>query len=127
MTRAVPLVAALLIPLSAGGCVSSPPPQADADVARQTLRAALDAWKAGQSPESLKGRTPPIVVADRDWQGGAKLEGYEVDPKDRLLGADLHCQVSLTLRDARGRAVKRKATYSVGTHNALTVIRSDDG
>ena len=86
-------------------------------------RAAQDV--AGQTPQSLQARQPPIHVADREWAGGARLVSYEIW-KDQLFGSDLRCQVRLTLRDPKGKERSKKATYSVGTREALTVVREDD-
>jgi hypothetical protein len=101
-------------------------PRADPDVARETLLVALDAWKKGQPAEALKDRTPPIHVADFEWRGGFTLLDYEVSAKDQPFGSDLRCQVQLSLRNPKGKTMKKKATYSVGTNNALTIVREDD-
>ena len=37
----------------------------------------LDAWKAGETPESLEKQSPPIHVKDADWNGGFRLVGYK--------------------------------------------------
>jgi hypothetical protein len=118
--------AILILLFPAGGCGRDRPVPADADVARTTLRTSLEAWKNGDPPDSLTKRTPPIYVAEREWKNGARLANYEVDPNDQLFGADLRCNVWLTMQDANGRERKKKATYSVGTNNKLTVVREDD-
>jgi hypothetical protein len=90
------------------------------------LRTVLDAWKSGAPAESLGGHEPPVFVADRDWRGGARLARYEVFPNDQLFGSDLRCNVWLWLEDGSGKTRKKKATYSVGTNDKLTVVREDD-
>jgi hypothetical protein len=115
------LAAALVL----SGCSKSRP-RANPDVARETLRVALDAWKEGQPADVLKDRDPPIHVADFEWRGGFTLLDYEVAAKDQLFGSDLRCQVQLSLRNPKGKTLKKKATYSVGTNNALTIVREDD-
>ena len=47
----------------------------------EALHAVLDAWKAGEKPEDLEKRTPPIHVKDVDWNGGFRLVGYKADAK----------------------------------------------
>jgi hypothetical protein len=116
----------ILVLLTMPGCGADRPTPADTELARQTLRTALDAWKKGVTPESLTSQMPPIFVAERDWKKGARLANYEVDPDDQLFGADLRCSVWLTLQDANGKERRKKATYSVGTNNKLTVVREDD-
>jgi hypothetical protein len=119
-------IAIVIAFLSAAGCGRDRPIPADADVARTTLRTTLDAWKKGDAADSLTKQTPPIYVAEREWKNGARLADYEVDPKDQLFGSDLRCNVWLTMKDGNGRERKKKATYSVGTNNKLTVVREDD-
>jgi hypothetical protein len=126
MKRTLALVLSCsLAALTLVGCGKSRP-KADPEVARDTLRAALGAWKKGESADVLKERSPPIHVADHEWQGGFALLDYQVSAKDQLFGSDLRCQVELSLRNPRGKALKKKATYSVGTNHALTVVREDD-
>jgi len=119
-------VGLFLLTWSLAGCGAARPQPADPEVARPALRTALDAWKDGQTPQSLQARQPPIHVADREWAGGARLVSYEIAPKDELFGSDLRCQVRLTLRDRKGKERSKKATYSVGTRETLTVVREDD-
>jgi hypothetical protein len=107
------------------GCAKSHP-KADADTARETLRTVLAAWKKGDSIDALHGRSPSIYVTDFQWRGRFALLNYEVSPKDQLLGPHLRCQVDLSLRNPKGKTVKKKATYSVGTNGELTVVREDD-
>ena len=98
------------------GCGSSAP--VDAPKAKRALVAALDAWKRGDKPDSLK----PVVVQDMDWMGGAKLVSYELgDGKDDNL--NLRCPVKLKLVDADGKEVEKTVTYMVGTSPVTTVFR----
>ena len=122
LTCVVP-AAALLLAL---GCHHScPPPPADPVRAREALEMALDAWKAGKAVDALEECTPAIHVVDHEWRAGLRLVAYRVE-KEEPHGADLRCQVTLTLRNQRGEAVQKKAVYSVGTEPALTVVRGDD-
>jgi len=128
VTRQLAIViatSALLVGLGSSGCGKARP-KADADLARETLRMALDAWKKGQPADSLKDRSPPINVADHEWRGGFALLDYRVAEKDQHFGSDLRCQVELSLRNPKGKTLTKKATYSVGTNNALIVVREDD-
>jgi hypothetical protein len=96
------------------------------EVARETLRLALDAWKNGEQPEALKDHRPSIYVADHDWGDGHQLVAYQVSAQDRPFGSHLRCQVQLSLRTHKGKVLNKKATYHVGTSRALTVVRTDD-
>ncbi|WP_337175661.1 hypothetical protein [Paludisphaera sp.] len=116
---------ALVLALAASGCGTSGPP-ADPEYGRKALVTALDAWQAGATPASLAQATPPIHVADGDWNAGAKLQGYKADDEGKHFGADLNYRVVLELKPARGKATRRDAVYAVSTHPRLMVLRQDD-
>src|SRR5262245_63082438 len=78
---------------SAGSAIRADPAQA-----QRSLRTALDAWKAGETPESLEQRTPPIRVKDIDWQGGRALISYQADAEGKLIGYDMNYPVVLELK-----------------------------
>jgi hypothetical protein len=110
----------------APGCGGTPPSkEANPAVAREALATTLKAWKDGEKPDALAARTPPIRVADEDWLAGLRLEDFQVDPADRMIGTSLNCPVSLTLKNTTGKTLKKKAVYSVSTDPALTVIRQE--
>lgn len=85
----------------------------------------LDAWRNGESIESLRVGDSPIIVADPDWSAGAALIDYQVVEAAQVLGADLRCKVRLRLKTTVGEYDK-DAVYAVGTHPVLTVIREND-
>ena len=49
-----------------------------AETARQSLDAALTAWKNGQPAGEVQTVSPPVQVVDSVWAKGRKLESYEV-------------------------------------------------
>jgi len=65
--------------LFAGGCGAS---EADympeSELARQSLVAALDAWKAGQKPDPLQVGEREVRIEDSIWRKGARLRAYEI-------------------------------------------------
>lgn len=93
------------------------------DVARKTLFQVLDHWKDGGEIDSMRKKTPEIVVQDFDWTGGAKLVNYEVlgdgEPRD----ANLVVKVKLTLQDTKEKELSKVVTYVVSTAPKLTVFR----
>jgi hypothetical protein len=93
------------------------------DVAKETLIAALTAWMAGELPESLKTRSPAIVVQDMDWSAGHKLQDFELQGEGKSVGANLSIEVQLTLVDTEGKSSQQEVWYLVGTDPALTVFR----
>lgn len=107
------------------GCGGRPPAPADPGRAGAALRLALDAWKSGRPAESLRQGQPAVTVIDREWQGGLRLVDYQVR-SEQPLGAELRCQVTLSLRDGRGKTVRKQAVYSVGTAPTVTVVREED-
>jgi len=117
------LVGVLAILPGCGG--TAPPAAADPAQARDALGAALESWKAGEQPESLRQRKPAVVVVDHEWTAGYRLLHYEAGA-DQALGGNLRCNVVLVLRNPRGQTVRKKAAYSVGTSPVLTVHREDD-
>jgi hypothetical protein len=112
--------------LGLAGCSgSSRPKPADAAQAREALRLALKTWQNGVTPESLKEREPPIQVLDHEWRTGYRLVRYELG-RDGQIGTNLRCQVQLALKNSKGKALNKKAVYSVGTSPVVTVTREED-
>ena len=105
-----------------GGTVAK---EADPSVARETLKASLEAWKTGEAPKVLAQRTPSIRVADEDWLAGARLQDFRIDDPGRIIGTNLTCKVVLYLKDKRGRSIKKTVLYGIGTDPELTVVRYD--
>jgi hypothetical protein len=48
------------------------------ETARQSLDAALTAWRNGQPTGELPNASPPVQVVDSVWAKGRKLESYEI-------------------------------------------------
>jgi hypothetical protein len=117
-------LAATLVILSGCGAGGTPDP-ADPARAQEALRAVLDAWKAGDQPEDLEKRTPPIHVKDLDWRNGFHLVRYRADADGRLVGYDMNYLVVLELRSPKGNAVKRNALYTVTTRPQVLILRQE--
>jgi hypothetical protein len=110
-----------LLPLLAFGCGDRPvAAPVKPDVARETLKTTLDAWKAGRPIETLVNDKPPVVAQDFDWMAGTKLDAYEVLNEGVAQDANLKVAVRLTLH---GKGIKT-VNYIVGTDIKLTVFRS---
>jgi hypothetical protein len=107
------------------GCNSGPQRAGPVDVelARESLRMALDSWKRGEPPDALRDGSPSITAQDMDWKAGYALVAYEIRGDEREDAANLHCPVQLTLRDQQGREVKKQVTYVIGTDPVITVFR----
>ena len=111
--------------LAAAGCGSGPPQSAPVNpsIARDTLTAAMDTWKFGESPESMKELEPAVIVQDQDWTSGLKLVDYEVVDASKEVNANLYAKVKLSLEDDKGTKSEKTVTYVVGTSPVLTVFR----
>ncbi len=117
-------LALLATALLLGGCSSSPrTAPVDSERARDALKTALDGWKNGEDPATLKARTPSIMVQDMDWMTGSKLVDYQVDGEGRKAESILYVPVKLTLRNPKGQEVKKNVSYLVGTSPSLTIYR----
>ena len=114
--------------LAASGCWRATAPEGasehDSEKARSALIAALDAWKKGDA-RSLVKRTPPIRLADDDLNAGLLLSDYELEEPDAPVLLHKDVSVILSLRDSRGRSIRREARYQVATAPSLSVLRSD--
>lgn len=115
----------LLAPLALSGVGCGPSVTLDGDLAHESLRQALDAWKSGAEPRSLQEAQPPIVVGDDAWSAGAKLVDYEILGEGRNDGMNLHCPVRITF-ERGGRQSTREVMYLISTSPVITVFRHDE-
>jgi len=105
--------------LALAGCGGTPlPPETDPAKGREILTKVLDTWKAGGTPANLK----PIVAFDADWDAGAKLTGYKLDPENQRAGVDLLVAVKMQLTRADGKTQERTINYIVAVGSANTVV-----
>ncbi len=122
--HAVLLFAAMLAWAGTAGCAKQQhAAPVNPEVARESLRTALETWKRGEAPDSLRQASPSITVQDMDWRQGYRLVDYEIVGDGVYDNANLRCPVKLSLRDPQGRPVTRRVTYMVGTDPQITVFR----
>jgi hypothetical protein len=97
--------------------------------ARDALKFALDAWKKGETSESLASASTPMTVQDFEWASGAKLIDYQLIGDGRSDGPNLRIEVKITTTGEPTKGKKeanpteKKASYVVGTSPRLTVFR----
>ncbi len=115
------LVLTLVMPL---GCRQRAQ-QSEPELARETLRRALDAWQKGESPDALQ-KQSSITAVDPQWQAGVRLLQYEIIGDGNSSGFDWQCQVRLSLQDNGGNSSQVKAGYTISTAPALVIVRSED-
>ncbi len=117
------LLIGLYLPLCTGCQNAATEHRVDGKVAQQLLDSVLASWKNGEQPDAWREKTPEVVVQDMDWMTGAKLVSYEV-LDDKLIDANMHCRVKLTMQDSAQKQVVKTVTYMIGTSPVLTVFRS---
>jgi len=112
--------------LLATGCFKARPPTPTREAALATLRAALEAWQKGETPDRQGQGGQGISLADPDWSGGARLAKFEID-EDRVLpaGYDLKFPVKLWLGD--GEEDPRSVKFTIVTSPARLVVRDFGG
>lgn len=112
-----------LLPLS--GCSgSSHAGTVDAPLARESLKIALDHWKKGEDPKSLRSSATPMTAQDFEWSAGAKLLDYRILDEGKEEDANLRVQVKITLGpQGKSKSLEKKAWYVVGTSPSVTVFR----
>lgn len=118
-----PCLAAIV--LTAAGCaehVAATP--VDPSRARDALKTTLDAWKKGQTVDSLKSGSPPIVAQDLEWQSGAVLADYAIAGEGETVDSNLKVPVKLTLKSPGGAPATKQVTYLVTTSPSITVFRA---
>ncbi|MFO0818335.1 MAG: hypothetical protein U1A77_10365 [Pirellulales bacterium] len=103
-----------------GGCGPKLPPVADPELAKQALQTALEAWKNGQTIESLTKQTPAIYFNEEVWQGGQTLLKYELQ-ENRASGRGWQFDVQMTLGNAPDSP--RVFHYLVDTDPAIVIVQ----
>jgi len=107
------------------GCTQPVKLQGDAGDARQTLTKVCEAWKDGQTTKSFSQQTPPWVVADEDWDGGAKLIEFEIG-EPIAFGGHWRVLAKLKLNSEKRGEHSRNVAYAVTLQPAVSIIRADD-
>jgi hypothetical protein len=123
-TRRLPLwgwVAFALV-LGLSGCSRRVSLSLDENVARDSLKAALESWKKGDKQNDLQQRSPSIIMADESWEAGMRLVSYRLLDQGVSDDVNLHCKVELVVADKNGTESKRKMTYIVGTSPVITIF-----
>lgn len=117
------IVTALFFSLGSGCSKSDPSRYIPAPaVAEESLRAALEAWRAGQPAGTVTSYNVPIQVADTHRRAGQKLKGYEILGEVSVDGGR-RFQVRLDLENPDAQ---EKVQYIVVGIDPLWVFRRED-
>ncbi len=111
------IVAGSIIVAAVSGCssgdVASHP--LDEELARTSLKHAMQAWADGKTPQDLR---PEIVVGDSAWERGDKLDSFEIlDQEETTDGSNLHIPVRRKLGSKESTV-----TYIVGTSPVISIF-----
>lgn len=122
LSRYTYICTCLLVLLSLVGCQNTPKPSNN-ETALQSLEKMLDTWKSGGKAADLKSASPSVIAVDDDWERNVGLVAYKIQPNPFDDGVNLHYTVILTLKNAKGREVKKEQVYIVGTNPVITIFR----
>lgn len=119
--RSVLVMLAVCVPLN--GCGRRVAETTDIESAKAALTLALEAWKSGDSVEQLKSLSPPVYVADEQWQDGTQLLDYALSNEGTQYGPNVKFQVELTITIEKKREQRTRVEYLVTTKPATTIAR----
>jgi hypothetical protein len=127
VTRKLFLGLSLCIVLSSViGCSNAPSvSSSDPNKAKEIATTILDAWKNGETMESLKQKTPPMFAVIDLWKDGSKLNSYEFVGDGEMVGPNVRFQVRFNCQDKAGKKVDKTIKYLVTTTPAITFIKED--
>jgi hypothetical protein len=108
-----------------GSAAASPPPL-DPATGVAYLNATLEAWKSGRVHGEVLPGPEGLRAADEDWLAGLRLVEFTVDAGAATQdpSGGLRVPATLTLRDPRGRSLKRPVVYQVLSDPTPLVVRS---
>jgi hypothetical protein len=91
-------------------------------VARESLEAALTAWRDGRPVGSIAGNSTPIRLVDSSWRSGENLAAFQVLGEADVDGRK-EFTVRLTMKEPRGET---EARYLVHGRDPVWVYRAED-
>lgn len=122
LVRALPVLAVALLVGCSG--TNTGAVQATPDLARETLKRGLEAWKNGKDAPTIQA-TESIIFSDTDLESGAKLHNYEVHGDGQADGFDWQMRVTLSLEDRSGKKSEKKAIYNINTTPKRVIVRKE--
>jgi hypothetical protein len=112
----------LLIGSGVTGCAGKMPPAADPQTAATSLKAALEAWKLGETPQTLEAKEPAIYFNDQVWSSGGELVDYSITDQ-QANGQGWNCEVQLTLRNGHRKSESRRVRYQIDTQPHIVIVQ----
>jgi hypothetical protein len=117
MTRVLIVLALITV----AGC-GSRRPEADVERGRKAVAAALDSWKANESPAKLKSLPDPVEFTE-EMRATHALTDYSFGKADASDPEVIRYAVTLKLKDKKGKPSEREVVYGVAFKNAVVVSR----
>jgi hypothetical protein len=111
----------LALALLGGGC-GQRRSDGEIDRGRQAVIAALDGWKNNEPPAKLKSLTDPVEFSD-ELRGTHALTDYALGKVDSADKEVIRYQVTLKLRDKKGKVAEREVVYAVALKTPIVVAR----
>jgi hypothetical protein len=121
MTRVRLLLLGLLLS-ALTGCGDNLPPAASPDKAREVLTTSFEAWKNGETAQSLTAREQPIYFNDPRWEPGTRVVSYAIDESHEMYGQSVRLTGTMTVKQADGAAKERKFNYLIDTAPAIVIV-----
>ena len=97
----------------------------DRTLAMDSMKLFLETWRDQGTAESLKDRSPSVVVKDADWDLGHKLLAFEIPTSGDDDGSNLYLDVKLTLKDETGEQRDKTIRYVIGTKPLVSIFRDN--
>ena len=110
-----------MVGCSAGGRIEA---SGSAEQVNQVMRETLDEWKSGIALSDFATEHPEVVVADEDWQVGAKLVDYKLVEPAVLNGSHWRQKVELQTK-AKTKSKPTTVYYAVTLGEKTSILRSD--
>jgi hypothetical protein len=118
MSRFIALLSCFLF---GAGC-GEKRPQAEIERGQQAVAAALDAWKANDPPDKLKGLPDPVNFIE-ELQKTYALTEYAIVKSDGSDPDVIRYTVTLKLKDRKGKESEREVVYGVALKTPVVVSR----
>jgi hypothetical protein len=108
--------------LAVGGCADAEAQQ-ELDFARASVERSLEAWKSGETAESLRASPNPIEFHDDDWQQAARLIDYQIVQVYHDTDGSPRCAVTLTVQRGKREPERIQETYQVVAKPKVIIAR----
>lgn len=123
MKKAFELFLILLAASGLAGCGGgSLPPQANPDDARAALTTALEAWKKGETSESLASREKPIYFNEIRDRPEVRLVEFTINPDHGFYGQSVRLIVNVTFEYTDGTTEEQKMKFLIDTAPAIVIV-----